>query len=410
MSCAKFCVAYVAAIILAVPSYAQTQSVANVEDFLRVVEERAPELQLQRSEVSVNERLVDKAGQFLNPDLTLGSWKGNARSLDWQQTDVSLLQPIELGGKRSGRIEYARAQTELARSNLSRGRNEIRASALLTLHRLRQLIYEKTLIEEAQVAFDKLIRTFKKRPQLSPEQSTSLFLFQMAKRDYDLQNTSALNEYRVLAQEVKRISGLDVSSVVTVLPKKVSNWPRVSPNLDLNSPELHIAKAQVDVSKSELNLAKSESWPTPSVGPSYTDQNQFGEQAKVLGFVVSTKLPILSLNQGGRAAARENVSLNEKSYQFVENRLKLQKENLISSYNANVETLKVTNVDDTIHKKHEQIENYFLRGLVNSALVIEAHRQILDSQRNYHSSEIDTLDKYYRIRITEGNFLEGGIL
>lgn len=410
MDYAKFCVMFMVVLFAALKTHAEVQAVNSVGDFLKRVEDVAPELQLGRGEINVNERLIDRAEQFLNPDVSFGSWSGRANNQNWKQTDISVLQPIELGGKRSGRIEYARAQADLARGGFSKSKNDVRASALLTLHRLRQLLYEKTLIEEAQVAFDKLIKSFKKRPQLSPEQSTSLFLFQMAKRDYDLQYTFTLNELQNLSTEIRRISGLDVAHVIPILPKKVEVWPQVTSGGDLKSPEIQIAKARVELSKSELNLAKSESWPTPSIGPSYSDQNQFGEQAKVWGVVVSTKLPLLSTNQGGRAAARESVDLNERSLHFATNKLELEKSNLLVSYNTNIGTLKTTNVDETIHKKHEQIESYFLRGLVNSALVIEAHRQILDSQRTYNSSELNTLEKYYRIRIIEGTFLEGSIL
>lgn len=410
MNYAKICVAFVAILFVVSQVCAEVQTVTSINDFLKRVEEMAPELQLGRGEINVSEKLVDRAGQFLNPDVNFGSWRGSANNLDWKQTDISVLQPIEFGGKRSGRIEYARAQATLSRSNFSKSRSELRASALLSLHRLRQLLYEKTLIEEAQVAFDKLIKSYKRRPQLSPEQSTSLFLFQMAKRDYDLQNTAAANELQSLSTEITRISGLDIAQVKPILPKRVEQWPKIGGGSSIDAPELQIARARVELSKSELKLAQSESWPTPSIGPSYTDQNQFGEQAKVWGVVVSTKLPILSTNQGGRSAARESMNLNEKSLQIETKKLELERANLIASYTENINTLKSTNVDDTIHKKHEQIEGYFLRGLVNSALVIEAHRQILDSQRTYNSSEISTLDKYYRIRVLEGTFFEGSVL
>ena len=410
MCYAKFCMVLTMIFFVGARTYAEMQTVSNVGDFLKRVEEMAPELQVGRGEISVSDKLVDRAGQFLNPDVNFGSWRGSANNLDWKQTDISILQPIELGGKRSGRIEHARAQANLSRGNFSKSRSDVRASALLTLHRLRQLLYEKTLIEEAQVAFDKLIKSYKRRPQLTPEQSTSLFLFQMAKRDYDLQNTASMNELQSLNMEITRISGLDISQVTPILPKRVESWPKVVESTGVDAPELQIAKARVELSRSELNIAKSESWPTPSVGPSYTDQNQFGEQAKVWGVVVSTKLPLLSSNQGGRAAARETMSLSERTLQIETKRLELEKAHLLASYTATANTLKATNVEDTIHKKHEQIESYFLRGLVNSALVIEAHRQILDSQRAYNSSEIDALDKFYRIRILEGSFLEGNIL
>lgn len=392
------------------PKSGNAAGVKSIEEFLKIVEELAPAIQMQKGEVSVSEKSEDQASQFLNPDISVGSWRGKANNLDWQQTDVSVLQPIELGGKRSGRIQLAKARSSLAKSSLNQARADVRIFALITLHRLRQLLYEKSLIEEAQVAFEKLIKSYKKRPQLSPEQATSLFLFQMAKRDYDLKRTEIDNEQRTISIDIKKISNMEVDEILSILPKKISNWPEVQSSEKLTSPTLEILKAKAEISKSELELAKSDSWPTPSIGPSYTNQNQFGEQAKIWGVVLTTKLPILSLNRAGRAASRENLHLTEKSLTFEETNISLQKNNLLENYRSFVSVLKKSNVDGDIHKKHEQIEGYFLRGLINSSLVIETHRQIFDSQKSYHHSELSALESYYQIRIFDGTFFEGVVL
>lgn len=409
MLCARYCVAVFIS-IFCVNSYGKS-SVKNVEEFLQIVEEMAPELQIQKGELAVSEKSVDKAKQFLNPDINIGTWSGRANDINWKQTDVTLLQPIELGGKRSGRIKYAKAQKELVQNQYVFSKSNIRAFALLTLHDLRQTLNEKLLIEEAQTAFDKLIKNYKKRPQLSPEQTTSLFLFQMAKRDYDLQLVTVQNELLKLEMEIQRISGLSLNDVKKYIPSKVDSWPSLQlKNSVVMAPEISIAKAQVSVSASEVELAKSESWPTLSIGPSYTNQSQFGEQAKIWGMALSTKLPVLSLNLSGRAAALQNLNLKEKQLQIENDRILLKKNNLIESYNANINVLKKSNVETTVHKKHEQIENYFLKGLVNSALVIEAHRQIVDSQKTYNTTEMSALDTYYQLLILDGQTIRGDIL
>lgn len=388
----------------------ESQKVTSLEDFLKIVEERAPEIQLQVGELKVSEKSIKQASQFLNPDVSIGSWRGEAGDQTWKQTDISILQPIELGGKRSGRIQLAKANTSLAKSSLNQMKSQVRVFTLLSLHRLRQVIFEKSLIEEAQEAFEKLVRNYKKRPQLSPEQNTSLFLFQMAKRDYDLKRTEIDNEQRSLSIELKKMSNMDLNDIIPILPQKIIEWPEVESSNKILSPSLDILRAQKEVSKFEYEVAKSESWPTPSIGPSFTNQSQFGEKASILGIMFTTKLPILNLNGGGRAASRENLYLSEKSLNLEENKLSLDKNNLLENYKSQVLTLNKSNVDGTIHTKHQQIESYFLKGLINSSLVIETHRQIFDSQKSYHQSELSALENYYQIRIFDGTFFEGAIL
>lgn len=396
-------------IIICLPLRVYSAGPTNLEEFLSIVEERAPDIQIQKGEVVVSEKAIERASQFLNPDISIGAWRGKANSVDWQQTDISVLQPIEFGGKRTARIQLAEAQSNLAKNDLKSVRSNIRLITLLKLHRLRQLIFERSLLEEAQITFEKLIKSYKSRPQLSPEQSTSLFLFQMAKRDYDLKKTEIDIEEQTTSIDLKKISGIELNEIIPILPKKISKWPDVQSSNKIMSPKLDILKAKIEVLKSDLEISKSESWPTTSIGPSYTNQNQFGEQAKIWGVVLTTKLPLLSTNQGGRAASRENLYLSEKVFLLEEASLFLKKKNLMDNYKNQILTLKKSNVDDAIHKKHEQIESYFLRGLINSSLVIETHRQIFDSQKSYHGLELSALENYYQIRIFDGTFFEGEI-
>lgn len=399
-------------IVLAVSTSAQAEKnqTKSLEEFLKLVEELAPEILIKTGEFRVSQKSVSQASQLINPDVSIGSWRGDAGDQTWKQTDISILLPIELGGKRSGRINLAKAKSSLASSSLKQTKSEIRAYTLLTLHRLRQVIYEKSLIVEAQEAFEKLVKNYKKRPQLSPEQNTSLFLFQMAKRDYDLKRTEIDNEERFLSVELKALSNLDIKEIIPILPRKIYKWPEVEALNKNMSPALDVLRAKKEVSKLEFELAKSESWPTPSIGPSYTNQDQFGEKASVLGIMFTTKLPLLSTNRAGVAASKENFYLYEKNLALEENKLALEKDNFIKQYRSQVLALNKSNVEGAINTKHQQIESYFLKGLISSALVIETHRQIFDSQKSYHQSELSALENYYQIRIFNGTFFEGEVL
>lgn len=389
----------------------EAKEAVSLERFFQDVEARAPRLQLDKSKIEVATKSIEKASQLLNPTLTVGTWNGSAvNGQKWGQSDITIQQPVELFGKRSGRIAISEARSDIVQAQFNQSRAEIRTEAILFLHRLRQVLFEKMLIEEAHDTFEKLINVYKGRPQLTPEQTTSLFLFQMAKRDYDLRRNESENEIKSLEIALQKNSGYEIDEILKILPPKIKIWPDLQISEDVLSPEIAILQAEAELSRSELKFEKSQSWPTPSIGPSYTDQNQFGEQAKIWGIVFTSELPILSWNRGGRAAAFENVAVSEKNLSLQKSNLLLQKKNIYQQYSEQKKTLQLANIDEAIHKKHAKIENYFLKGLINSSLVIETHRQIVDTQKNYNSSELSALEKYYRLLLLDGKFFGGTLL
>jgi len=59
--------------------------------------------------------------------------------------------------------------------------------------------------------------------------------------------------------------------------------------------------------------------------------------------------------------------------------------------------------------EHQNIEDFFEKGLVTSTLVIETHRQLYDITRTRNEQELTGVDALWRLYILDGTFMEGKI-
>lgn len=381
--------------------------VMNISQLLDHVESLSPEIQKAKANIEVVRAQRIQAAQIPNPEVAVGNWSGKARSQTWKQTDITVTQPIELGGKRGSRIEVAEAQAKETQVELLSLSAEMRLKVLFSLYRMRQLHDEIETMSEAKHTFENLVKNYRKRPQLSPEQSTSLFVFDLTEHEYDLLIEEAQTDLNLLESDFKVLTGMQAEEIKHLLPLRHKKWPIVNGTKELNSPTLRLLSARTELSERELDLAKADIWPTVSIGPSYTMQNQFGEQANILGVVVSLPLPILNQNNGARETAARNIIANRKFVEVEKNLQGARKLGLMKSYLSSSKLLESQANQTYHHAGHEKVEQNFLKGLVSSPLLIESHRQYVDAQKLFHSRELKALDYYYQLVLLEGGKIEG---
>lgn len=382
-------------------------SILNLNQLLDHVETMSPEIQKAKMNLEIVRGLKTQAAQIPNPEIAAGNWSGKAKAQSWKQTDITVVQPIELGGKRQSRIEVAEAQEKEAQVTLVTLSAEIRLKVLFSMYRMRQLNDEIETMSEAKHTFENLVKNYRKRPQLSPEQSTSLYVFDLTENEYDLLLEDARTEMNLLESDFKVLTGLSVDEIRSFLPQRLKKWPSLSGDSELNSPTLRILSARTQLSEKELELAKADIWPTVSIGPSYTMQNQFGEQANILGVVVSLPLPIWNQNNGAREIAARSIVANRKFAEIEKNLQGTRRTGLLKSYLSSSRLLESQAIQSIHFKGHQAVEQNFLRGLVSSPLVIESHRQYVDAQKLYHSRELKALDYYYQLILLQGGKIEG---
>ncbi|MBX3040296.1 MAG: TolC family protein [Bdellovibrionaceae bacterium] len=370
----------------------------NYQDLLACVVEKSPEIENRQLEVETARAQIKAAGQWKNPELSAESFQGKIRGVEQTSTDISLGIPIEWGSKISARQAVAQGGADAAEARLSLARARVKAEAILKLHRLRQVLHEQEIAEEAIGTFTRLVEQYRKRPGLSPEQQTSLSVYQLAKGEYELQKSAAGDEVLAIETFFKLQMDLDLAKLKSYLPSSPQSWPSVKQEGgNLSSPSQKLLKADVDIARGELSAAQGEAWPTMMVGPSVQIQREGGQSNTIMGFNLSMPLPVFNLNGAGRATAAAGLKTAEAKARFGLKEQDLRKKELIEVYTQAVRSLSHGISHEEIEKRHHDLEKLFMRGVVPSALIIDAHRTSLDLEKTRHERELRALQSYLEL-------------
>ena len=106
------------------PAPGTSKSALTLIEAVQTAFRQNPQLRIAELEVEATKGAVQQAGVFLNPSLGV---EQQDTGRETRQTTVQLSQPIELGGKRSARIELANSSQEVALAELAMQRAGLRA-------------------------------------------------------------------------------------------------------------------------------------------------------------------------------------------------------------------------------------------------------------------------------------------
>jgi cobalt-zinc-cadmium efflux system outer membrane protein len=382
----------------------------NYQALLNCAENRSPEIQNAKLEFEAAQKQVQAAGQWKNPEFAAETFRGRVAGETRAETDLSLGVPIELGGKISARKAVAQGEVSFAEAKLFEARAKVRAELYLKLHRLRQLLHEREVVDEAIGTFSKLIGQYSRRPGLSPEQQVSLSVFQLSKSEYDLKRSANLDEESALDSYFKLAVGFATDKVKNLVPQSPKRWPAFTASSNPRfSAKQRLLQAQVNAAQAEFQAAKSESWPTLTVGPSVKMVEESRASDQLVGFNVSLPIPLFNVNGGGRAAASANVQLAESRKQFGLREQELEKEKLLKIYDQSVKYLSTSLSHQEIERRHEEAEKLFIKGVVPSSMVIEAHRTSFELEHARHERELKALEALLGLYAIEGTLLENNL-
>jgi len=400
-------------VFLSGKSFAEDQCVTaptNYRSLLACAESRSPDIQSAKLELESAQKQVEAAGQWRNPELSAETFRGKVGGERRSETDIALGVPVELGGKISARVGLAQGSVRFAEAKLFEARARVRAETLLKLHRLRQVLHEREIVDEAVSTFSKLIGRYNQRPGLSPEQQVSSSVFQLSKGDYELKRIQNSDELLALDSYFKLNIGFGIDQVKPVVPESPKKWPSFAPNANPKmSARQQVLQAEVETAKAQYQVAKSESWPTVVVGPSVKMLEESRVSDQLVGFNISLPIPVFNANGSGRAAASAGLKASEARKQFGLREQELVREELRKIYEHSVTTLTTTLSHRDIEKRHEDSEKLFIRGVIPSALVIEAHRTSYDLERTRHERELKALEALMGLYALDGTLMENNL-
>lgn len=373
-------------------------------DLVRCAQENHPDVLRAKLTAEPAHKLPDVGGQLSNPEAEVQSVFGQNLGDQQMQTQISLVQPLELGGRRSARIKEGEAKRDQAVADVREVQSGVIIQTVLNLHRLRQLVREKASIDEAIRAFGRLASQHRSRPRLPPEQEVSLAVFEMAEADYRIRKSVLVQEEREIGHFFHIATGHALDEIVTLLPMAPSVWPEVTEQAQSLGPSPSLAKLVTNqgFAVAELERARAESWPDLRVGPMIQLQADGGLRSQLYGFQLNMPLPFLSLNGAAREYATVGVASSERTIELQKRFESHERAEQVRVYRGAVQALKEAGSIQSIEKRHQKIEGLSLRGLVSSSLVIEAHRQLIELEKNIHERELKSLSSLWQIYRFDG--------
>ncbi len=379
------------------------------QDILDCVLQKAPDVQRAEAEVLKKSASEKTAGQRPNPEIETRVLFGTSGDESDVFSEINLFHPLELGGKRSARIKKAETEKSVALADKRETMEQMAIQTVVTLHRLRQIRSELAVLNENLLTYRHVVNLFKGRPLLSPEQETSLGVFELASSESQLKKTDLIDEENRLQAFLKTALGVGIPMTSQLFPRSPADWPEKNieeKELVENWGRVKKAEAELNSAKATSRIARSEAWPTVRLGPSLETESPLGNTRAAVGFAFFTSLPFYQRNQGGKAEAGKGEMAANLNLELTKKEAVAEKERLILEYNRNLKAFRAAKVQVAIEKKHKEVETLFERGLIPSTLMLEVHRQMFEVKQELHESELKAIEALWRIYALEGRIFE----
>lgn len=382
----------------------------NVQDVLTCALKSHPDSKIADASLEQGQTLEEVAGQRPNPELNSQAVLGNSpESGQFSYVEFNLAHSFELGGKRGSRIAGAQAELEQRRASALGTREQVYISTLLSLYRVRQLQSELEVLQGALDSFEKIEKQYRARPTLSPEQTASLRIFEVAAGDYQLRLAPLQAALDKELRALELALGKPFIPRPAVLPEQRKTWPKLSESeltQTITGSQVQLSLSNLRYAQAQLDLAQANSWPDLRIGPTFQNQNQGVSSFNAIGLNFTILLPVLNANGAGRAYAYQGLNKAELGLQAVKKEAQDQREYFFRRYQGAVRALETSISPRELDKKHDEVEKLFYRGLLAGSLMIEIHRQILDYTKSQNEQELAAIESLARLYAYQGRLFE----
>lgn len=363
----------------------------SAQDALSCIVVSHPRLKALEPRFAEFEARESQAKAIPNPDV-----EANAKVSGEKKLELDIVQPIELGGKRSARVERARAENKALRLQGEQLRVEIAADAVEALARFRQLREETEILNETAIAVERITNRLKTRPTLPPDQIVSLRLFNNYLATLEFKKLSSEREVQRARKLLEFGIGRPLSISDDVMLPQMKKWPDLK-KIEVDSIlPIRVALSEVHSAESEVEEARSQSWPDLRIGPSFERLDESGTTS--WGAKIGISLPLWNQNQGGRDLARSKLVRSNLSADAVRKQLVQEFELARNDYERATKRLEKSSTADAIGKSIRESEKLFSRGLITPAALIEMYRSSLELVEQTHLTELLTWKIWARLQ------------
>lgn len=368
-------------LLLAGPAGAQGLS---LDQALDAAFSQNPDFAAIGREIGIAEGERRQAGLIPNPEL---SWEVEDTRRATSTTTVTLSQALELGGKRGARIEVAKAGQAIARLELERQRNSLRADVIQAFHAALRAQTALELAQQSQALTERGLRVVEGRVragQSSPVEATRAQV-QLAQAEAAVRR--ARTERGVANQVLARLTGSAEARFDRLDASNLSPGPapQAEPLLAKveQTAEWRLAAAQIERGDASLGSEKAQRIPnlTVSLGSQYSREDR--ERVNVVG--LSMPLPLFDRNQGNVLAAARRADQARDLRNAVELRVRSETRSALEQWGTAMGEVQA--YDRTILPAAQQAVDTATRGFEMGKFafldVLDAQRTLIDARGLY---------------------------
>ena len=284
------------------PAPSTKAALTTLDEAIRLALASNPTLRSATQSVAIADASKSQAGLIVNPELSVLR-EGMDRTNRTQTVQIN--QRLELGGKRSARVDVAERERQVALQDVAVAQAQLRADvtsayfdALIAQERLELARASVQVAEKATLVASKRVTA----GRISPiEESRS----KVAEASARLELAQASSELNLAKQRLGALWGRTEAGPLSL--ERPASDVQVLPPLDAlrqqleAGPQLRRAREQVEREEAQVRLERAQRVPDLTVTVGSQRDNQIGHNQAVLG--VSVPLPLFNRNQGNMLAA-----------------------------------------------------------------------------------------------------------
>lgn len=313
--------------------------------------------------------------------------------------NISIVQPIEIGGKRSSRKKIADAENKISSIEDESTAAKVAADLALSLVRHRQIATRSSLLSEMKRSLRNLTARLRAKVVRTPEEKTAVSIFSMQKTVLDTQILTLKQELKLVKANLEASIGRELKDSETLSSSERRQWPLLDSSLVNETFKTRLALASVERVRGKAEFEKSLAWPELAVGPLMEKQD--GNETS-WGAKVEFTIPILNTNHGARQRSRAELSRTEAVVAQTRYRETARVKVFIEQYNDVVKFLKSSPSQKSLNSSVNSSLRLFSRGMIQPAAIIESYRSTLETLEAIQEKELVAYQLYWMLRSFSG--------
>jgi len=370
-------------------------SFRSSNEFYRCAIQRDARISSLVSRKSEREGRESAARQIPNPHLEAELGFG-----DDKQQNISITQPIEIGGKRSARIKVAEAENLASTIEDEVAMSEATTELATSLVRFRQLTTQDALLGETKNSLINLIKRLRAKAVRTPEERNAISIFTMQNTILDTELLAVKQELKEVQAELEAAIGRKLSEGDQLMSPEKRDWPSLDPSKVGETSEAKLSRVLAQKASAEVNVQESLGWPELAVGPMM--EKQAGSETS-WGAKIELSLPFFNVNGGEKQRSRAEFQRAETLSQRTRLKETSNLKTLFEQYNDTGKFLKNSPSQSEIKKSVTESLQLFARGMIQPSTIVETYRSSLETLKAVQEKELAAYRLYWRLRSYSGD-------